>query len=76
MRIVIENTIVINIIAKAMVKGISPLAVSNAMEVVNIRVTYLMFPPIIMAIPSSAKALLNEAIIARVIPPNASFIMA
>lgn len=60
------------IIPKAMLNGISPLAVSKAIEVVNILVTYLILPPIIWATPSSAKALLKEAVIASKISQNDS----
>ncbi len=76
MKRVIENTIDIRIIARAMLNAISPLAVSNAIDVVNTLVTYLMFPPIIIATPSSEKALLKDAIIARTIPHRASRMIA
>lgn len=59
-----------------MLNGILPLAVSNAIEVVNILVTYRILPPIIIATPSSAKALLKEAVIESVISQNASLITA
>jgi hypothetical protein len=76
MNTVIENTIAMRIIPRAILNDISPRAVSNAIDVVNTRVTYLMFPPNIIAMPSSAKARLKEAIIARLTPHEASFTIA
>ena len=75
-KIVIENTTVIRIIARAILKAISPLDVSNAIDVVKTRVTYLMFPPSIIEAPSSANALLKEAITASEIPQKDSRITA
>ena len=71
-----EKTIIMRIIVRAMLNAISPLAVSSAMDVVRTLVTYLMLPPIIIATPSSANALLNDATIARIIPQVDSCITA
>ena len=67
-----DNTMPSRIMLSAMLSAISPIAVCNAIAVVNTRVTFRMLPPSIIATPNSAKALLKAAKIAKTTPQNAS----
>ena len=68
----IPKTIVSSIMDNAILKGMLPLAVSFAIVVVKTLVKPNIFPPIIWATPSSAKARLKLATVANRIPFRAS----